>query len=733
MRGVGGRGVRQSGPHWSILTGTGPPRAAVPVGVDGAGGRPTDRQDAGGGLGRGWLVGIDVGGTFTDGVAIGPAGEMVVAKVASSAADPALGLVAAVDRLIDEGMPGSAVRLAFHGTTIATNAVITGSLAAVTLLATAGATDVLAYRSGRRRHLYDLHQPRPDPLVPAERRIGVAERLRDDGSVHRVLEADEIARLLDVLDGLRPEAIAVCLLFSYRNGDHERRLAEAIRARWPSTPVAISSEVAREIREYPRTVTTVINAGLRPVLDRSLSLATDALRGRLPNARLLVMQSSGGSVPAEQAAQEAHRLLLSGPAGGVAAAVAVSDGEGDGDLIALDMGGTSADVSLIRGGRAQVVSEQDVHGHPVLAPAIDIRTIGAGGGSIVTIDAGGSLRVGPASAGSEPGPASYGRGGILPTVTDAHVVCGVLGGRARLAGTLELDRGRAVEAFAPLASTLGLSVEAAAEAALEVATAGLIRAIRGVTVERGIDPADCRLVAYGGAGPLHAGRLVRELGLSQAIVPITPGLFSARGLLAADIRYDLAQTILARLGGNAETTLVEWFSRSRSELAARLEADGVPPRDRRFEARVDCRYLGQGYELSVPAGSGDRSDTALIAERFHAVHLATYGHAAPEEPVEVVTARLAAFGAMPRLAAAKLRAGGEDPPPEALVEERPILLPGAAGPEPVPVLDRSGLLAGNRVAGPAVIHQLDATTVVLAGQAALVDERGDLRLREAGR
>ena len=702
------------------------------MGVDETGGRTTDQQGTGSDAGRGWLVGIDVGGTFTDGVAIGPAGETVVAKVASSAEDPALGLVAAVDRLIDQGLPGSAVRLAFHGTTIATNAVITGSLAPVTLLATTGVTDVLAYRSGRRRHLYDLHQSRPDPLVPAERRIGVAERLRDDGTVHRALGEAEIARLLGELDERRPEAIAISLLFSYRNGDHERRLAAAIRKRWPSTVVAISSEVAREIREYPRTVTTVINAGLRPVLDRYLSLAADALRRRLPNGRLLVMQSSGGSVPAEQAALEAHRLLVSGPAGGVAAAVAVNRG-GDRDLIALDMGGTSADVSLIRGGRAQVVSEQDVHGHPVLAPAIDIRTIGAGGGSIVTIDAGGSLRIGPASAGSEPGPASYGRGGSRPTVTDAHVLCGVLGGRTRLAGTLELDPHRAVEAFAPLASTLGLSVEAAAEAALEVATAGLIRAIRGVTVERGIDPADCRLVAYGGAGPLHAGRLVRELGLSEAIIPVTPGLFSARGLLAADIRYDLSQTVLARLESDTATTLADWFSRSRSELAVRLEADGVPPPARRFEARVDCRYLGQGYELVVPAGIGDMSDTALIAERFHAVHLATYGHAASEEPVEAVTARMAAFGAMPRLAAATLRAGGENPPPEAMLEKRPVMLPGAAGPEPVPVLDRSALLAGNRVIGPAVIHQLDATTLVLAGQAALVDGHGDLHLGGVGR
>lgn len=666
-------------------------------------------------------------------MAIGPAGETVVAKVASSADDPAIGLIDAVDRLIAEGMPGTAVRLAFHGTTIATNAVITGSLAPVTLLATSGATDVLAYRSGRRPRMYDLRQPRPDQLVPTERRIGVTERLRDDGTVHRALEQAEIERLLAELEDRRPETIAISLLFSFRNGSHEQRLADAIRSRWPSMAVAISSEVAREIREYPRTVTTVINAGLRPILDRYLSRAAEALHARLPHGRLLVMQSSGGSVPSEQAAIEAHRLLLSGPAGGVAAAMAAADGGGAGDLIALDMGGTSADVSLIRGGRAQVISEQDVHGHPVLAPAIDIRTIGAGGGSIVAIDAGGSLRVGPESAGSEPGPASYGRGGSLPTVTDAHVVCGVLGERTRLAGTLELDRQRAVEAFRPLAERLQLTVEAAAEAALEVATAGLIRAIRGVTVERGIDPADCRLVAYGGAGPLHAGRLVRELGLPEAIIPVTPGLFSARGLLAADIRYDLAQTVLARLEPGTGATLAAWFSDARTELAARLEADGIPATARRFEARVDCRYLGQGYELVVPAGAGDRSDTDPIAERFHAVHQATYGHAAPEEPVEVVTARLTAFGGLPGLAVSTLPAGGETPPEAARMGSRSVLLPGVRSPQPVPFLDRSALLAGNLVSGPAVILQLDATTVVLEGQTALMDERGDLHLTERGR
>lgn len=710
------------------------PWPVILTGITQPGGRATERRsDVSGELDRDWLVGIDVGGTFTDGVAIGPAGETVVAKVASSATDPASGLIAAVDRLIAGGMPGSAVRLAFHGTTIATNAVITGSLAPVTLLATSGATDVLAYRSGRRPRMYDLHQPRPDQLVPAERRVGVAERLRDDGTVYRPLESSEIERLLVELEDRRPEAVAISLLFSYRNGDHEHRLAEAIHARWPSLAVAISSEVAREIREYPRTVTTVINAGLRPVIDRYLTRAAEALQARLPRGRLLVMQSSGGSVPSEQAALEAHRLLVSGPAGGVAAAVASAAGAGDGDVIALDMGGTSADVSLIRGGQAQVVSEQDVDGHPVLAPAIDIRTIGAGGGSIVTVDPGGSLRVGPASAGSDPGPASYGRGGTWPTVTDAHVICGALGGDTRLAGTLELDRQRAIEAFEPLASTLGLAVEAAAEAALEVATAGLIRAIRGVTVERGIDPAECRLVAYGGAGPLHAGRLVRELGLSEAIIPVTPGLFSARGLLSADIRYDLAQTILTRFEDGAETMLADWFSRARSELSARLEADGIPPAARRFEARADCRYLGQGYELVVAAGSGDRSEAAGIAERFHAVHLSTYGHAAPEEPVEIVTARLAAFGGLPRLAAATLPAGDEDPSGEALMGHRSVLLPGTADPRPVPVFDRPALLAGNRLAGPAIVHQLDATTVVLDGQTALVDERGDLRLAEDGR
>ncbi len=711
-------------------------------------GRATDARKRAQGPERaqGWIVGIDVGGTFTDGVAIGPAGEVVVAKVASDPADPAQGLVAALDHLIAEGVPGDAVQLAFHGTTIATNAVITGSLAPVTLLATAGATDVLAYRTSRRPKMYDLHQPRPDELVPAERRIAVAERVRDDGSVHQPLDDAEISRLADALAEQDPPAVAISLLFSYRNGEHEQRLADAVRERLPNAAVAASSDVAREFREYPRTVTTVINAGLRPVLDRYLAHSADALRDRLPEGRFLVMQSSGGSVPAEQASVEAHRLLLSGPAGGVAAAVALEGGwSGDGaaqghasdgqtgDVIALDMGGTSADVALIRDGQPQVVSEQEVEGHPVLAPAIDIRTIGAGGGSIVELDAGGSLRVGPASAGADPGPASYRRGGDRPTVTDAHVVCGVLGGGTRLAGTLELDGDAARAAFAPIADRLGMSVEEAAESALAVATAGLIRAIRAVTVERGIDPGECRLVAYGGAGPLHAGRLVRELGLAGATIPGTPGLFSARGLLVADVRYDRSQTLLSALDADAERSLADWFATARAELADRLEGDRIPAAARRFEARVDCRYLGQGYELVVAAGAGDPEDVAAIAERFHDVHAATYGHAAPEEPVEVVTARLAAFGTLSQIPPATVPAGTAEPPVTALVAHRPVLLPGMTAAEPVPVYDRAPLLAGNRIAGPAVIHQLDATTVVLAGQAIVVDERGDLQLTEVER
>ena len=678
-----------------------------------------------------WLVGVDVGGTFTDVVAIATDGRRLVAKVPSTPDDPAEGFLTGLDELVAAGVEPGDVSLLFHGTTVATNALLTGRTARAVLLATAGFRDVLGHRGGRRPRMYDLEQPRPRELIARRDRLDVRERIAAEGTVLEPLDEAEVGRLLDEVAVRRPEAVAIALLFGYVDDRHERRLEEALLARFPGLPVSRSSAVAREFREYPRTATTALNAVLRPVVGRYLLSAAEAIRGRGVRAALLVMTSSGGSLRAPRAEAEAHRLVLSGPAAGVAGAAAVAVACGVGRAIALDMGGTSVDVCLVEGGRAPMATLQEIEGQPILAPTIEMATAGAGGGSIAWIDAGGSLKVGPQSAGADPGPAAYGRGGREATVTDAHVVVGTLGERTPLAGRLVLDRGAAGEAVGRLAGRLGLSVDVTAEGIIAVATAHLARAIRSVSVARGVDPRGCTLVAFGGAGPLHAARLLRELRLPAAIVPLHPGLLSAAGLMAADLRVDEAQTMLRVLEPAALEELVAWFAAARHRIDERLGDDGIASGRRRYLAAADCRYVGQGYELSVPLDGTGAAALRRLAEAFHAIHRTTYGHAAPDEPVEVVTLRLSGSGALPRPAERELAAGSGRPATDALHERRALLLPGRRTRRPVPAYRRERLRPGDRIPGPAIVEQLDATTVVLAGQEARVDRRGNLLLAEA--
>ena len=679
------------------------------------------------------MVAIDVGGTFTDAVAVADGGDVVVAKIPSTPADPARGLADAVRELIGAGVAPERVRWMFHGTTVATNAVITGRLARVALVATEGHRDVLSYRTGSRPSLYDLEQPRPSELVPRRDRIEVRERLAWNGDVVVPLTEEEIARVADEVEARGPEAIAVCLLFSYVNDRHERAVGEALAARFPGTPVSLSSEVAREFREYPRTVTTVLNAGLRPVVGRYLLRAQASLEDLGLRRPLLIMQSNGGSVPAERADREAHRLLLSGPTAGVAGAIALGARYGIDRLISLDMGGTSLDVCLVRDGVPPVTPTQVVDVHPVLASAVDVVTVGAGGGSIAAVDATGRLRVGPESAGADPGPAAYGRGGKEATLTDAHVVVGALGPETPLAGRLTLDPGAAGEAVGRIADELGMGVEEAAEGVVAVAMAHVVRALRRVSVERGVDPGDHTLVAFGGAGPLHAGRLLREMRLGAVVVPRHPGLFSAAGLVAADLRIDESQTVLRTFRPEDLDDLVAWYRDAAARVVARLREDGLPRSRIRLMGAVDCRYLGQGYELSVPLSGLGRRALARLANDFHELHARTYGHVDREGSIELVTLRLSGFGALPHPDPVGVPAGRSDPVRDAIVGHRQVVLPGSRGRRRVPLLRRELLRARNRVRGPAIVEEMDSTTLVFPGQEARVDRFGNLWIREEGR
>ncbi|MEX0626512.1 MAG: hydantoinase/oxoprolinase family protein, partial [Chloroflexota bacterium] len=541
-----------------------------------------------------------MGGTFTDAIAASTDGLHRWAKVHSTPADPAGGLGAALADLASQGVDLPATTLTLHGTTVATNALLEGRLARVVLLSTTGFRDLVEIGSGTRRHMYDLWAARPRPLVERADRLEVRERLSPDGVVVEELTAEEVTRAALEAAERRPESVAIACLFSYANPAHERRLEAAVASSLPGTPITVSSAVASEFRELPRTMTTVVAAGLRPIVDRHMTRATSAVREAGIGAPPLVMLSNGGLASAERAAAWPHRLILSGPAGGVAGAVALGLRLGLRDLISLDMGGTSADVALVRDGRPPTAVHHRLDGIPLLTPAIDMVSAGAGGGSIASVDAGRLLKVGPRSAGAQPGPASYGLGGEWATVTDAHLLVGDLAPSRPLAGSLRLDPEPARRAMRSIGRALRLPVDRAAQAVLAVARAHVARTMRRVSIERGRDPRGLTLVAFGGAGPLHAAALLRDLRLGEVVVPRRPGLGSADGLLAADLRVDASQTLLQPLDPSVTTEILAWLRTASRELRQQLRRDGVPMATAYASAAVDCRYLGQGYELAVP-------------------------------------------------------------------------------------------------------------------------------------
>lgn len=675
-----------------------------------------------------WTVSIDAGGTFTDAIARSDDGRSLVAKVASTPADPSQGLTNAVAELAAQGMELANVALVCHGTTVATNATLTGNLSRVALITTQGFRDVLAYRQGSRPDVYSLSPERPRDLVDRYARFEVVERIGSDGSVLTPLADGDVAAVVDAVAAVDPEAIAVSLLFSYLNPEHEEKLLTALKARFPATPITISSHVAREFREYPRTATTVINAALRPIVGAYLERAAGALAASGVAAPFQVMQSNGGCVPAERADRQAHRLILSGPAGGVSGLVRAAGEHGLSNVISLDMGGTSVDVCLVRDSQAPYTSIQEVQDHVLIAPTVDIHTIGAGGGSIAWVDRTRRLRVGPLSAKAVPGPASYGRGGTEATLTDAHVVLGTLGTGA-LAGDLRLDKAAAETAVKEIGNLLDMEVPEAAEAILAIALAHMVRAVRKVSVERGLDPREFTLFPFGGAGPLHAGMLLRHLGLASVVVPLQPGLFSADGLLAAGLRVDDAQTVLKPFGPGQLPPIAAWLEERRQALTTQVIQDGAAADSVGVLVTVDCRYLGQGYELTVGLDGTDPDSLAQIATRFHPAHRELYGHSSPQETVEIVTVRIAVTGQFDRAESAPLAQGSGQPSPEAIVGTRPVHLPGRGETETT-ILDRARLTAGDVITGPAIIQQMDATTVMLAGQTGRVAANGDIIITE---
>jgi N-methylhydantoinase A len=659
---------------------------------------------------------VDVGGTFTDLVLTGRAG-IEVAKVPSTPDDQAAGVAAGVERLaLDVASLG---RFA-HGTTVATNTVLERDGARTVLVTTAGFRDLLTIGRQARPRLYDLRVARPAPLVPSELVVEARERIGAAGEVVTPLTDAEVDRIVAEVADRRPEAVAIALLFGFAAPAHEERLEAALADL--GVPVTRASALLPVLREVERASTAVLNAYVAPRMTRYLGSLSDRLGAAGLTAPVEVMRSGGGTFTAQVAAREPVHALLSGPAAGAWGAAALGRASGVEDLIGVDVGGTSTDVTLVERGRPATTADGAIDGLPFAVTTTDIHTIGAGGGSVAWQDAGGALRVGPRSAGAVPGPACYGRGGREPTVTDANVVLGRLDPEVRLGGAMPLRPELAEEAVARLAADLGLDPVACAEGIVRVTDAQMVKALRVVSVERGRDPRRFALVPFGGAGPLHQAALAAELGITEVLVPANPGVLSAFGLLAAPVTVDRARSALHDLATTSADELARGWRVLADEARAVLAEQGVAVAALR--RTVDLRYHGQAFELEVTAPDDGPVDPTALRHAFDAAHRDRYGYEQPQEPVELVTWRVRAEGGRQDVPLPRLRGGGSAA--DATIARRQVVLDGDRVGSAV--LDRSLLGAGARLDGPAVVVGLDATVWVAPWQTGEVDEHGTLRL-----
>ena len=651
------------------------------------------------------LLGVDVGGTFTDAVLFDGA-ELHTAKLPTTPEDQSVAVIAAVAQVLERaGADGADVEVFAHGMTVGTNALLEERGARTALIATEGFADVLEIARQNRPELYRLCAPKPRPLVEPELRFEAAERVGPRGTVEPLAEG-EPRRLAEALRESGAESVAICLLFSYLDPSHERRIAEHLRRDLPELHVSASHEVLPRFREYERCSTTTIDAYLSPLLGRYLGRLGEAAAGAgLPTP--LVMRSSGGVATAEEAARAGAWSVLSGPAGGAVGAGLVAALSGTGNALGFDMGGTSCDVCAVEDGAVRRTDSREIGGRTIQLPMVDVHTVGAGGGSIGWRDSGGALRVGPQSAGAEPGPACYGHGGREPTVTDANLLLGRLPADSPLAGGVSLDREAADAAVAALADALGVEALAAAEGIVRVANQEMVRALRVVTVERGIDPRGFALLPFGGAGPMHAAEVAAELGVERILCPRAGGVLSALGLCASERRRDTARTVMlsgAELSAERVAAEVEG-------LAATL-ADGIEEGEP--EVVYEMRYAGQAFELPVPGPP--RPDPADLAERFAAAHEERYGHRDPSGEVVLVHIRLAMVETVAR---PELRAA-----PGSLEEAtRQVRF---AGEWHETRILRGEPPAGLALAGPAVFELPEATFVLPPGWRAQVDEHGTI-------
>jgi N-methylhydantoinase A len=660
------------------------------------------------------LLGVDVGGTFTDAV-LATGGQLVTAKAPTTPEDQSEGVMAAIAAgLRRAGAEATDVEAFAHGMTVATNALLEGRGARTVLVATEGFTDVVELGRQARADLYRLCAARPAPLVPPQRRVAAPERCGPAGVLRALDDPDALAREIAALE---PEAVAVVLLHAYAHPEHERAIGAALADALPDVHVSLSHDVVGTFREFERAATTEVDAALSPLLRRYLRrLLERAAEAGLPEPR--IMQSSGGLASAALAARHAAFTVLSGPAGGAAAAALVARRSGREDLVCFDMGGTSCDVCVVEGGAVRETAGREVGGRPLALPMVDIHTVGAGGGSIAWRDPGGALRVGPRSAGAVPGPACYGRGGEEPTVSDANLLLGRLGSDAPLAGGVVLNRAAARHAVAALAQQLGLDTLACAEGIVRVANAEMVRALRVMTVQQGIDPRRFALLAFGGAGPLHAAAIADELGMQTILCPRASGVLSALGLAAADRRATEQRTVLLAGDGLTDAALAQ----ARDELAEFARATLGGDAGARLEVVYDVRYRGQAHELTVR--DLDRAAVPDVRAAFEALHEERYGYRDADTPVEVVTVRATARLPGPEL---DLAPGAGAGAAQGLQRTRRAVV--FAGTEHDAAVLRGEPAPADRIVGPAVCELPEATLVVPPGWQGTVDPAGTIVLQ----
>jgi N-methylhydantoinase A len=689
-------------------------------------------------------VGVDIGGTFTDIVFLGADGRVHTKKVSSSADDYARAIAEALAEVFAElGIEGGAIAEVRHGTTVASNAILERKGARTGLITTKGFRDVLEIRNLRMPRLYDIAWTKPPPLIERHLRVVVDERMDYQGQVVHPLDPADAEHAVHRLLAQGVEAIAVCLLHAYVNPAHEQLIKATIERHAPGLPTSISSEVLPEIKEYERTSSTVINAYVMPIVARYLARLRQDLRRHGIRGPLLMMQSNGGLMTAETAAARPMHIVESGPAGGVVGAQALARTIGLDDVITFDMGGTTAKAAIIERGAVSRTPEYQVGGgimtgsrlltgagYLLKVPAIDLAEVGAGGGSIVRIDPGGAMTVGPESAGAAPGPVCYAGGGTEPTITDANLILGYLNPGYLVGGELRLDARLAHAIFAAkVARPLGLSLEHAAHGAHRIASANMIRAIRAVSIERGRDPRDYALFAFGGNGPVFACAMARELGMQRIVVPPAPGLFSAFGLLYADVEHHYGRSFRRLLRQIDLEALNAAWSALVDQARSQLEGEGFSPARLRISRQASLHYQGQTFDLTVPVPDGalDLAALAYLEEAFGKEHERTYGHrAGPEEPVELSEIRVIGQGVPERPLSPRALdlAGGDQNPP---------LLPRRAyfGPESgwldTPVVPRSALATPH--AGPCIVDEYDATCVIPPGANAALDDTGNMLIR----